>query len=573
MKPDTTWPAKAQRPEVPGLTGLRFFAAFSVAVAHGTETILRFDHPAIRATYWLPQIAGFGMCLFFVLSGFVIHYNYRIPVSEGGINGIGGFFWARFSRLYPLYFFVLLLDVLLGRKLYQSMVGNYQPFFEVLRSLPYDLTLTQTWIYKAFSSNSLVYVTGIDSGVTWSISTEWFFYLAYPLVALFVIRARRPWIVGVATAFWCAVWIVLVIAIYEREPAINSWAIARYGAIADLREMQDSFFRWLMYFSPYLRIGEFILGCLIAQLYVLLQGKNPTALERSLGGILLMCGIVSVLLLTYLMYGRMHGGPVAFIRMLNFNFGLAPSIAIILFCVARYKTSISCLLESRPIRALGEASYSIYLFHFLILVVPASFIGGTLPGTALYIVYSLSKLVFLLGAIMLVALGFHAYLEVPSRQWLRNLWRDRSAQETRFVAYTIFASPAIAALTLFFAIAPSSVSSNSSIKHGIRTLMATYGANCGAPLGNATRAIQERCNGRDHCHYVIDVRALGDPASGCAKDFVMDYQCVPDEKRRSVHIPAEAGLGSHLDLSCKLDTKATRLSPKVQVKPAGVGGR
>src|SRR5580698_2620671 len=90
------------RAEVPGLTGLRFVAAISAAVAHGCEQILRFTDPAPRWAYWIPQTAGLGMSLFFVLSGFVIHCNYRKAVTQDGLHGLGGFGWARFSRLYPL---------------------------------------------------------------------------------------------------------------------------------------------------------------------------------------------------------------------------------------------------------------------------------------------------------------------------------------------------------------------------------------------------------------------------------------------------------------------------------------
>jgi peptidoglycan/LPS O-acetylase OafA/YrhL len=62
----------ANRPDVPVLTGLRFVAAFSVLVAHGCATILADHETPLGAVYWLRQASGFGMTLFFVLSGFVI---------------------------------------------------------------------------------------------------------------------------------------------------------------------------------------------------------------------------------------------------------------------------------------------------------------------------------------------------------------------------------------------------------------------------------------------------------------------------------------------------------------------
>ena len=51
------------------------------------------------------------MPLFFVLSGFVIHYNYAQPVHAQPLRGTYNFFVARFARLYPMYFVVLFADL------------------------------------------------------------------------------------------------------------------------------------------------------------------------------------------------------------------------------------------------------------------------------------------------------------------------------------------------------------------------------------------------------------------------------------------------------------------------------
>jgi len=555
--------AKAIQPrrEVPGLTGLRFVAAFSVAMAHGSELILKFDSPSLAQTRWLPPLAGLGMGLFFVLSGFVIHYNYRIAVTQGGIDGLGGFIWARFSRLYPLFFLIVTLDVLLGKQLFYFMSGNTDAFTDVLHALPYYLTFTQSWIYKPFPGSSLIYVTGANASLTWSISTEWFFYLSYPLVALFVIRARGVGVTIVAALTWCALWIVVASTIFDHGGQIDAWAANRYGSIAGLANgNQDSYFRWLMYFSPYLRIGEFILGCIVAQLYIVLQGKDPSGPERFIGQLLLALGILSVPVLTYMMYSD-HGRVLA-VQRLNMNFGLAPSVALIIFCSARYDTLFTRILKSRPFEALGDASYSIYLIHFLIFTLAASFLSGVLPATGSNIAFLFGKYIFILGLILLLSLGLHAFFEVPAREWLRGLWRDRSAERKRLLAYSLLASPGVAAVLIMLATSLSETNTTSSVTSGIRVLSATYGANCQAQAGNSTRAIGKSCNGKENCNYIVDVNILGDPASGCAKGFSVDYQCAPDEKRLTKSLPAEAGLKSPLYLSCAAGQLAkTELSP------------
>jgi hypothetical protein len=85
---------------------------------------------------------------------------------------------------------------------------------------------------------------------------------------------------------------------------------------------------------------------------------------------------------------------------------------------------------------------------------------------------------------------------------------------------------------------------------GIHLLSATYGPNCGAGSGNATKAVGGACDGKDNCSYKVEVSKLGDPASGCAKSFVASYECLPDGSRHTREIPAEAGLGSEALFSC-----------------------
>jgi peptidoglycan/LPS O-acetylase OafA/YrhL len=96
---------------VPALTGLRAVAAYAVLIAHAIDrdfvfgTTSRFHDPASRLAY-------FGMSLFFVLSGFVIQYNYgQSFVHDGWGLAACRFYAARFARLYPLYAVTILRRV------------------------------------------------------------------------------------------------------------------------------------------------------------------------------------------------------------------------------------------------------------------------------------------------------------------------------------------------------------------------------------------------------------------------------------------------------------------------------
>src|SRR5262249_14107703 len=73
------------RPAIPALTGLRFIAALTVVISHSVTLLLLFPAGAMpRWQSYLLEIGGIGMPLFFVLSGFVIHYNYSTPILRDG---------------------------------------------------------------------------------------------------------------------------------------------------------------------------------------------------------------------------------------------------------------------------------------------------------------------------------------------------------------------------------------------------------------------------------------------------------------------------------------------------------
>ena len=65
-------------------------------------------------------------------------------------------------------------------------------FGSILRALPYFVFSIHSWVYTLIDGNPLISAIGGGSPITWSISTEWFFYLAYPLIAWLILRARTP---------------------------------------------------------------------------------------------------------------------------------------------------------------------------------------------------------------------------------------------------------------------------------------------------------------------------------------------------------------------------------------------
>ena len=336
--------------------------------------------------YWLSQASGFGMTLFFVLSGFVIHYNYAALVTGSRFRGVAAYLWARFARLYPLLLLMMVVYVLVSPRHFDFWMGHPRRFYDSLQALPYFLLSIQSWVYKVVDGNSLIYTIGSGAPLTWSISTEWFFYFIYPCIAWLILRARGARAAVVAAILWCVFWTAISTNLYDHTPQIDAWAVAHFGAVAGIQEhQQDSFVRWLLYFSPYLRMGEFILGALIAQTYVQLRNVKVAAWENSIGTAIFFLAAASVIAVTFLEYSPDVG--INIFRKMNMNFALAPSAALLIFCAARYRNAASWLLTSRPAVALGEASYSIYLVHYVVYATAIKLIGSGPHG----IVYDLAE--------------------------------------------------------------------------------------------------------------------------------------------------------------------------------------
>jgi peptidoglycan/LPS O-acetylase OafA/YrhL len=168
-------------------------------------------------------------------------------------------------------------------------------------------------------------------------------------------------------------------------------------------------------------MGEFVLGSLIAQLYMQLRDRKAGASENALGSAAFVAAFVSVFVIGYFEFSP-DVGTNAF-RKMYMNFALAPSAALLIFCAARYRNVLSRLLTSRLSLLLGDASYSIYLTHFLVLMVDFKLFG---PPARSGIAFNVAVLGATIVATLLLSIGLYAYYEAPARKWLRQLWRDRA---------------------------------------------------------------------------------------------------------------------------------------------------
>ena len=179
----------------------------------------------------------------------------------------------------------------------------------------------------------------------------------------------------------------------------------------------DSFFRWLFYFSPYLRVFEFLMGCLTAHVFTLHLDRPVTRTERALAHAALVAafvvlGLSGACYLGFFAYGQL--GP--YVQFLSLNFLCAPMIAFILFYVARYDSAFTRFMSLPTLVILGDTSYSIYLIHLQLRI----FLRPAPPLTWLWAAEATFRIFGAILFTLVVSYATYCLIEAPSRAWLRR---------------------------------------------------------------------------------------------------------------------------------------------------------
>jgi len=374
------------------LTGLRFVAAAIVAIGHAA--------PSLRDD-WLgqlvAQVASIGMTLFFVLSGFVLWFTYADRMLSAPGAALRDFAVARFARLYPMY--ALVVIIITG---YLVIRRSQDP-----TSLVFILTMTQAWFPVLKGTMLVAAIQPLEH--LWSISVELFFYLLFPLACFSLGRIRR-----VRTLLGLSVLNLSVFAV-----AI-AWCFSYGDAFlqAVIPSLQHDGMAWLTYYSPYLHLSQFLAGCLTAQIYMKLASRRvDDALRRriKIGFGLSVTGLLAAPVLLFVQ-PSWHG--MSFWIELGVRLDEAICFSVIILAAARF--GHARFLGSRALVLGGECSYSIYLLHPFIfrfaLIGKSEFAG---------VPEFIARLAFFVAITTAFAWAFYRMVEVPSKAWLRQAYRNR----------------------------------------------------------------------------------------------------------------------------------------------------
>lgn len=381
------------RHPLPALTGLRFFLAVWVVVFHVIPTTLTLEIP------WLPSAPAAVDCLlrtgyvavtiFFVLSGFVLAYNYdlgRVWTQRERWR----FAIARFSRIYPAYVAGLaaLVPVALYRIWQRIPAGEYS-----LSSGALSVLLIQSWFpERALSWNY----------PGWSLSAEAFFYALFPIAGywLWKLRSRGKVIAGLAV-LWLLSLAAPLAAVVIPIPGFGDVPAAG-GVPGAAGEPWGS----LISYHPLSGLPAFATGVLLAALYRSLPEDSPWFRRADW----LSVPALAVICLTLANADQL---PLAVVR----NGLLLPLYSILIFGLALGNGFMARFLGLPALVFLGNASYAMYILHFPIgewLLLARRWFDIRAPeGAGWEILYVLS--------VIAAASFFYKLIEEPVHKTLRRV--------------------------------------------------------------------------------------------------------------------------------------------------------
>lgn len=299
------------------INGLRGIAILAVIYFH----IVCGMWPAAAVPVWLSPLVtnGWtGVNLFFILSGLVLF----LPYAAGERSMVTAadrltFYRRRFLRLMPLFYLATIVEWALAGQHDGHGLG------ELLSVVSIGFTLDPHGFAPPFNT------------ALWSIGVEIAFSAVFPLL---VVAAQR---FGLARVLTFALAIALA---------------ARLGGISRFPAVQGATFNSDMLLC---RIDEFVIGMMLAQLYV---GSHLPRYPA-------ICATAGVLLvaLAWIGFDRVLRGGLPPIDRAALNDVLDAGLFLVVWAALAPATRIGASLSWRPLQLLGMMCYSLYLWHLPLL--------------------------------------------------------------------------------------------------------------------------------------------------------------------------------------------------------------
>ncbi|MCL1907494.1 MAG: acyltransferase [Propionibacteriaceae bacterium] len=296
---------------------------------------------------WPHRLSGgfIGVDIFFVISGFLITTNLlRKPPQSW--RDILDFWGRRVRRLLPVAFTVILVTLALVR-----FIAPPTQWISHGRGAITSALYVQNW---ELVSTSVDYLAAQNPPTAyqhyWSLSVEEQFYLIWPLlIVLTGVLARHLGLKFRLIAGWGILGVTVGSFISSIVVTYTNPAIA--------------------YFTTYTRMWELGAGGTLAVVYPIVQTRLSAHPHVKEAGVVI--GVVAMVASSFLLTGAHFPGWIAAVPILG-------AVLVIACGPTTSRLSLDRILGLRPFQFLGDISYSIYLWHWPIIIAGAWFLGHSL---------------------------------------------------------------------------------------------------------------------------------------------------------------------------------------------------
>lgn len=372
MAPAPPQASAAARPEaapraafhIPSLDGLRAISFLIVFVAHAG-----WDH-------LVP--GGFGVTVFFFLSGYLITTLMRMEFEKTGRVDFKQFYLRRALRILPPFYLVL------GTATGLTALGVLSGTLEVPAVLSQAFHYANYWI-----ASHGYHGQATGTGVYWSLAVEEHFYFVFPALYL-LFRKLKMSPLSQASAFLGLCLLVMAWRFF----------LVSQGAVENRT-----------YVATDTRVDSILFGCMLA-VY-----RNPILDDPKVPATSLWKWVMFPLGMAGLLFSFLYRNP-AFRE--TWRYTLQGLSLIPLFVVAIRSPGFGPmrLLNTRPLAFIGTLSYSLYLVHHVIIYA----LLDRLPQ-----VHVAVRLVLALGLAVGIAYVLYLYVEKPCADLRKKLSQPRKA--------------------------------------------------------------------------------------------------------------------------------------------------
>ena len=374
-----------KRRYITGLDGIRAIAVIMVLAYHLKLALFK---------------SGFlGVTVFFVLSGYLITGILISEVEEEGTIDLKNFWLRRIRRLVPA---VMSMAVVI---IFVSAVVNRIIFTKGCKDFLASVLGFNNW-WQIFNKVSYFEAAGVTSPFThcWSLAIETQFYLIYPLILLGIYklaksrgegRAKRGLLFAGVTLLLALISVILMIVLFDPQQDASR-----------------------VYYGTDTRAFSLLFGALLAILWE--YRMVPRRLSASVNMVLGSVSFAVLLVMTIAINGSSNfwyrGGQF---------FGTILTVLMV-YAVSGRKTWLSRFLSNPVLKWIGDRSYSIYLWHYPIILLISKGIKASWWITLIEIVLS----------VVLAELSYR-FIETPIRHGIigeyLNILRSRpkSRQEKK----------------------------------------------------------------------------------------------------------------------------------------------